>query len=150
MKSYHYRFEKVLTFREQEKNETESAYKESIESFETIATELFDLLKKKENVLLEQQEKMSKGFAVNEIHHYARFIESLEKKINSVQQQVIQARSKMNWYEERLLDKTIEVKKYEKMREKDRDAFQDEMEHKEAERLDELSTLKFRKNENGW
>ncbi|WP_039041921.1 flagellar export protein FliJ [Sporosarcina sp. ZBG7A] len=150
MKSYHYRFEKVLTFREQEKNETESAYKESVETFETIATELYDLLKKKENVLVEQQEKMIKGFAVNEIHHYARFIESLEMKINSVQQRVIQARGKMNWYEERLLDKTIEVKKYEKMREKDRDAFQDEMEHKEAERLDELSTLKFRKNENGW
>ncbi|MBD7907130.1 flagellar export protein FliJ [Sporosarcina gallistercoris] len=150
MKSYHYRFDKVLTFREQEKNETESAYKESIESFETIATQLYDLLKKKEDILVEQQEKMARGFSVNEIHHYARFIESIEAKINSVQEQVIQARSKMNWYEERLLDKTIEVKKYEKMREKDRDAYQEEMEHKEAERLDELSTLKFRKNENGW
>lgn len=150
MRSYHYRFDKVLTFREQEKNESESAYKESIESFEKIATQLYDLLKKKENILVEQQEKMEKGFSVNEIHHYARFIESIEARIASLQQQVIQARSKMNWYEERLLDKTIEVKKYEKMREKDRNAYQEEMEHKEAERLDELSTLKFRKNENGW
>ncbi|REB09756.1 flagellar export protein FliJ [Sporosarcina sp. BI001-red] len=150
MKPYHYRFDKVLTFREQEKNETESAYKESIEAFEMIATQLYDLLKKKEDILVEQQEKMTNGFAVNEIHHYARFIESLEARIHSLQQKVIQARSKMNWYEERLLDKTIEVKKYEKMREKDRDAYQEEMEHKEAERLDELSTLKFRKNENGW
>ncbi|WP_432354970.1 flagellar export protein FliJ [Sporosarcina sp. A2] len=150
MKSYQYRFEKVLTYREQEKNETESAYKNAIESFETIATELYDLLKKKENVLVEQQEKMTRGFAVNEIHHYARFIESLEKKINQVQQDVIQARSKMNWFEEKLLDKTIEVKKYEKMREKDHNTYQEELDHKEAERLDELSTLKFRKNENGW
>ncbi|MDW0109229.1 flagellar export protein FliJ [Sporosarcina aquimarina] len=150
MKSYNYRFEKVLTFKEQEKNETQSAYKQSIESFEKVATELYDLLKKKENILDVQQKKMTKGFAVNEIHHYARFIESLEVKINSVQQQVIQARGKMNWYEERLLDKTIEVKKYEKMREKDHDAYQDELEHEEAQRLDELATQKFRKNENRW
>ncbi|MGG0643656.1 flagellar export protein FliJ [Sporosarcina gallistercoris] len=150
MKSYHYRFDKVLTYREQEKNETESAYKESVESFEKIATQLYDLLKKKEDILVEQQKKMAIGFSVNEIHHYARFIQSIEAKIHSVQQQVIQARSKMSWYEERLLEKTIEVKKYEKMREKDQDAYQEEMEHKEAERLDELSTLKFRKKENGW
>lgn len=150
MKPYHYRFEKVMTFKEQEKNETESAYKESIESFETIATELYDLLKKKEDVMAKQTEKMAVGFAVNEIHHYARFIESLEAKISSVQKQVIQARGKMKWYEERLLDKTIEVKKYEKMREKDREAYQEEMERKESEQLDELSTLRFRKNEDGW
>ena len=150
MKPYHYRFEKVMTFKEQEKNETESAYKESIESFETIATELYDLLKKKEDVMAEQTKKMVIGFAVNEIHHYARFIESLEAKISSVQKQVIQARGKMKWYEERLLDKTIEVKKYEKMREKDREAYQEEMERKESEQLDELSTLRFRKNEDGW
>ena len=150
MKPYQYRFEKVMTFKEQEKNETESAYKESIESFETIATQLYDLLKKKENVMEQQTEKMSIGFAVNEIHDYARFIESLEAKISSVQQQVITARGKMNWYEEQLLDKTIEVKKYEKMREKDREVYKDEMERKESEQLDELSTLRFRKNENGW
>lgn len=140
----------MLTFKEQEKNETQSAYKQSIESFEKVATELYELLKKKENILDVQQKKMTKGFAVNEIHHYARFIDSLEAKIHSVQQQVIQARGKMNWYEERLLDKTIEVKKYEKIREKDHDAYQGEIEHEEAQRLDELATQKFRKNENGW
>ena len=150
MKPYHYRFEKVLTFREQEKNETESAYKDSIDSFEAIATQLYDLLKKKEDVLEEQQRKMSVGFAVNEIHHYARFIESIEAKIASLQQEVIQARGKMNWYEERLLDKTIEVKKYEKMREKDKESYQEEMDRQESEQLDELSTLRFRKNEDGW
>ncbi|WJY28737.1 MULTISPECIES: flagellar export protein FliJ [Sporosarcina] len=150
MKPYQYRFEKVLNYREQEKTETESAYKQSIEDFETIATELYDLLKRKETVLEQQQEKMSVGFAVNEIHHYARFIDSLEAKITSVQQQVIQARGKMTWYEEKLLEKTIEVKKYEKMREKDREAYKVEMEQDEAQRLDELSTMKFRNNEDGW
>ena len=149
MKPYHYRFEKVLTFREQEKTETEVEFKDSVQAFEAVATKLYDLLKKKEDILLEQQEKMKTGFSVNEIHHYARFIDSLEKRIAIVQQEVMQARSKMNWFENKLLEKSLEVKKFEKMKEKDREHHRAEMEHLEAIQLDELSTLKFRRRENG-
>ena len=91
---------------------------------------------------------MAVGFSVNEIHHYARFIGSLEKRIAEVQQQVMQARSKMNWYENKLLEKTLEVRKFEKMKEKDREHHRAEMEQLEAIQLDELSTLKFRRREN--
>jgi len=148
MKPYNYRFEKVLTFREQEKTETEVEFKGSVEAFETVATKLYDLLKKKEDTLTEQQVKMTVGFSVNEIHYYARFISSLEKRITVVQQQVMQARSKMNWYENKLLEKTLEVRKFEKMKEKDREHHRAEMEQLEAIQLDELSTLKFRRREN--
>ena len=92
---------------------------------------------------------MKTGFSINEIHHYARFIESLEKKIEVLQQKVVQARSKMNWFEEKLLERTIEVRKFEKMKEKDREQHRVEMEYREAVRLDEISTLKFRRRENG-
>jgi len=148
MKPYNYRFEKVLTFREQEKTETEVEFKGSVEAFQTVATKLYDLLKKKENTLTEQQVKMAVGFSVNEIHYYAGFISSLEKRIAVVQQQVMQARSKMNWYENKLLEKTLEVRKFEKMKEKDREHHRTEMEQLEAIQLDELSTLKFRRREN--
>lgn len=149
MKPYHYRFEKVLTFREQEKTETEVEFKHSIQAFEAVATKLYDLLKKKEDILLEQHERMKTGFSVNGIHHYARYIDSLEKRIAIVQQEVMQARSKMNWFENKLLEKSLEVKKFEKMKDKDREHHRAEMEHLEAIQLDELSTLKFRRRENG-
>ena len=73
MKPYNYRFEKVLTFREQEKTETEVEFKGSVEAFETVATKLYELLKKKEDTLTEQQVKMAVGFSVNEIHYYVAF-----------------------------------------------------------------------------
>lgn len=150
MKPYQYRFEKVLTYREQEKTETEIEYKKAVDSFETVATELYDLLKKKEEVTAEQQEKMKKGFYVNDIHQYGRFMESLEKRIDSLQQAVIRARSKMNWFEEKLLEKTIEVKKFEKMKEKDQEHYRIEMEQAEASLMDELTTSKFHRKETGW
>ena len=150
MNPYHYRFEKVLEYREQEKNETETEYKTAVEEFETVATELYELLKKKEDVIKEQQDKMTTGFSVTDIHHYSRFISSLEKRIDILQQQVIKARSKMVWFEDKLLEKTIEVKKFEKMKEKDQDRYRFEFEQSEANRLDELSTLQFTRKENGW
>ena len=150
MGPYSYRFENVLTYRELQKTETEIEFKSSVDAFEVVATELYDLLKKKETTLTDQQEQMQVGSSIDEIHHYARFIDSLEKKIDRVQQQVIQARSKMNWYEDKLLERTLEVRKFEKMKEKDRDQHRVEVEYKEAQRLDELSTMTFRGREIGW
>ncbi len=142
-----YRFEKVLTIREQEKNETEIAYKESVRSFEEVATKLYELLKKKEDLLEFQQERLAVGSSIEEIHHYARFIDSLEKTIADVQQKVIQARSKMNWHEEKLLEKNLEVRKFEKMREKDYQSFQQEQDRIESIFLDEISSLTYFKKE---
>ncbi|MEK5039549.1 flagellar export protein FliJ [Sporosarcina sp. FSL K6-3457] len=150
MKKYQYRFEKVLMYREQQKTETEIEFKEAVHAFEVVATQLYELLKKKEDTLAEQQEKMMTGFMINEIHHYSRFIDSLEKRIAVTQQQVMQARSKMNWFEGKLLEKTLEVRKFEKMKEKDHEHHRTEMEQLEAIQLDELATLKFRRRENGW
>ena len=55
-------------------------------AFEVVATELYELLKKKEATLASQHERMEVGFSVDKIHHFARFISSLEKKITEVQQ----------------------------------------------------------------
>lgn len=150
MKAYHYRFENVLTYRELEKTETEIDYQSAMRAFEAVATQLYDLLKKKETTIAEQQEQMSEGSAVVEIHHYMRFIDSLEKQIGKLQQDVIKARSKMQWFEQKLLERTMEVRKFEKMKEKDQEKYRDELEIKEAQRLDELSTMTFRGKENGW
>jgi len=147
MVSYVYRFEKVLTIREQEKNETEMAYKESVRSFEEVATKLYDLLKKKEDLIAFQQDRLTVGSSIDEIHHYARFIDSLEKTIAEVQQKVIQARAKMNWHEEKLLEKNLEVRKFEKMREKDFKHFQQEQDRIESLFLDEISLQTYNKKE---
>lgn len=138
----------MLTFRELEKTETEIEFKKAVETFEIAATELYELLKKKEETLEQQTERMKSGFSIEGIHHYARFIDSLEKQISEVQQTVMQSRSKMNWYEDKLLERTLEVRKFEKMKEKDRDLYHVEMDYKEAQRLDELSTMTFRGLEN--
>lgn len=148
MNAFTYRFEQVLSFHEQQKQEAEADFKNAVERFEQVATELYHKLKLKEETIEDQRLRMEKGLGINEMQHYARFIEGLEKQIEQLQQVVIQARSEMNVAEEELLEKTMEVRKFEKMKEKDRDLHRAELEWREAGQLDELTTLKFRNGEN--
>ena len=142
-----YRFEKILTVCEQEKTETELAYKEAIRSFEEIATKLYELLKKKEDLIAFQQERLKIGSSIDEISHYSRFITSMERMIEEVQQKVVQARTKMNWHEQKLLEKNLEVRKYEKVREKDFAAYKEEQNRLETILLDEISSITYNKKE---
>lgn len=147
MVTYQYKFAKVLTVREQEKNETELAYKESVNAFEKVATELYDLLKKKENTTDQQNVQLTQGLSIDHIHHYSKYIEALQKRIDIVQKEVVQARTKMNWFKERLLEKTLEVRKFEKIKEKDYELFQQEQQRLETIQLDEISSVKFQNKE---
>lgn len=147
MVAYQFKFAKVLTIREQEKTETELAYKESVSSFEKVATELYNLLKKKEDTVDNQNSLLASGLSVDSIHHYSNYIVGLQKRIDIVQKEVIQARSKMNWMEEKLLDKSLEVRKFEKIKEKDLEHFQQEQQRLETIQLDEISSLKFQNKE---
>src|SRR5690554_7219266 len=113
MVKYTYRFEQVLTIREQEKQQVEVAYKESVRSFEEVATKLYELLKKKEELITFQNDRLEIGATIDEIHHYSTFINSLEQTITDVQKKVMEARAKMNWHEQKLVEKNLEVRKYE-------------------------------------
>ncbi len=144
---YTYRFSKILDIREQEKTQTEMAYKEAVKSFEEVATKLYEMLKRKEDLIGFQNERLTVGASIDEVTHFANFINSLEKTIEDLQKKVTQERVKMNWHEEKLLEKNIEVRKYEKMREKDFEAFRVEQERIENIRLDELSTMAYYKKE---
>lgn len=147
MVQYTYRFDNILSIREQEKQQTETAYKESVRAFEEVATTLYDLLKKKEECITYQNERLAIGATIDEIHHFSTFINTLERSIAEVQQKVVQARKKMNWHEQKLLEKNLEIRKFEKMREKDFATFKTEQDKAEMLYLDELSSLMYSKKE---
>ncbi|WP_088005926.1 flagellar export protein FliJ [Indiicoccus explosivorum] len=145
---YAYRFDQVLNLREQEKTEVELAYQAAVDQFEKTATELYELLKRKEDTIRTQQEEMKKGFSVTAVRHYAFFIEGLESSIEFMQRRVQKARTNMAWHEDKLLEKTQEIRKYEKMKEKDYERFQQESDRLEMIRTDELASAQFFNREN--
>jgi flagellar protein FliJ len=141
--SYKYRFERILTLREKEKDEVNEQYKGAIAKFERVAEKLFQFLKKKEELEVYQADKLQKGLSVQDIRHHQQFINNLEKTISYYQDLVIQARNRMNWYEEKLVDMNVEVKKYEKIKEKDLGFFLHSMKEAENKQLDEVSVVQY-------
>jgi flagellar protein FliJ len=141
--SYQYRFERILTLKEKEKDEVNEQYKGAISKFELVAEKLYEFLKKKEELEVHQADKLQNGLSVQDIRHHQQFITNLEKTISYYQDLVIQARNRMNWYEEKLVDMNVEVKKYEKIKEKDLLIFQRNIKEAENKQLDEVSVVQY-------
>ncbi|MBO0995441.1 flagellar export protein FliJ [Bacillus sp. SD088] len=141
--SFQYKFQKILTLREREKEESLHIYQESVKKFTTAAKHLYDLLKKKEDLEQFQSKELANGLAVDKIRHYQYFIANLEKSIEHAQGLVIHARNTMNWHEEKLKESNIEVKKYEKLKEKSYQAYREVLNQTENLHLDEFSSRQY-------
>lgn len=141
--AYQYKFSRILALKEREKEEAVAQYQDAIRKFEEVAEKLYELLKKKEKIEAYQAEQMQKGLPVMEIRHYQQFIENHEKTIEHYQKMVINARNRMNLYREKLMDKNVEVKKFEKIREKDMENFLNELKAQEAKEMDDISIQHF-------
>lgn len=137
--NYHFRYQKILDVKENEKKKSTKAYEESVEQFTKVANKLYESLKKKEELTKLQQEKLTKGISVHEMKHYQQFVQNLEKTIEHYQQLVIFTRNNMNEKHAILMEKHMEVKKYEKMKEKEYKRFLDQEKKAERNLMDELS-----------
>ncbi|WP_421384589.1 flagellar export protein FliJ [Bacillus salacetis] len=146
--SYKFKFEKILTLKEREKEEIRESYRASVEKFEKIAEKLYELLKKKEDLQNFQSEKMVSGLSVQDIRHNQHFITNIEKTIDYYQGLVIQARNRMNWHEQKLSEMNVEVKKYEKIKENDFDKYQQTLNSSESKVLDELAVMQYTNKRN--
>ncbi|UII57868.1 flagellar biosynthesis chaperone FliJ [Cytobacillus spongiae] len=140
---YQFKFDKLLSIKEREKDDAFSVYNDSVKKFEEVAEKLYELLKKKEDLELHQSSKLVNGLPVQEIKHFQHFISNLEKSISHYQKMVINARNRMTFYQEKLMEKNIEVKKYEKIKEKDFQNFITELKMVEGKQMDDISIQHF-------
>jgi len=140
---YQFKFEKIMSVKEREKNEALSAYNDSVKRFEEVAEKLYELLKKKEDLEGYQSMKLVSGLPVQEIRHHQQFIINLQKSIEQYQKMVQNARNHMLFQQEKLMNKNIEVKKFVKMKEKGLYEFLEEVKHVEAKQMDDISIQHF-------
>lgn len=137
--NYQYKFARVLALKEREKDEALSSYQEAVKKFEEVAQKLYELLKKKEDLEAFQAAGLQKGLSIIDIRHQQQFIGNMEKTIEYYQRMVINARNRMNLHQDKLMEKNIEVKKYEKIREKDFEQFKREFNAHENKEMDDIS-----------
>lgn len=139
-------FQKILSHQERLKNEAQLNYQEAMNAFETVATKLYQLLQKKEEV--EKQYAFyltSSGTVTTLATHYA-YIDEIKKKIQQVEFEVSKKRVVMEKKQVLLTQSHVEVKKFEIIIEKKNEKEKLREIYTEKQQMDETSLRQFLAN----
>lgn len=134
---------KILNVRENEKNDAQKVYKQSLDSFEAIATELYHLLKKKEVAEESYEGYLHTTAQIDIIKEQISYMEILNKKIIKLQNEVQTARTHMESKQMELTDAHIEVKKFEKIIDVRNQAEKVHLKKEENAFMDEISIQQY-------
>ncbi|WP_042144832.1 flagellar export protein FliJ [Paucisalibacillus sp. EB02] len=134
---------KILDIREREKQDAQIAYRKSVDTFEEVATELFELLRKKEAAEASYEKGLTSSMHLNLIQDQLAYMETLEKKIAELQRRVSIARSNMEYKQQTLSDAHVETKKYEKIIEFRRSEARDKVKKVEDSFMNEISIQQY-------
>lgn len=109
---------KVLKVREETKSEVERIYHAKVHTFEQKATELYKVLKMKEDAEERYQKSMGEKATIDFIQQQSHHLLALDKQILHLQKLYEKARFEMEKEQENLRAAYIEVKKFESLIEK--------------------------------
>lgn len=140
---FKYKFDKLLSIKENEKDIVIGEYNDAVQKFENAATRLYELLKQKEDLIDQQSRQLTSGSNIRQIQDLQRFLPLLDKSIAEWQVQVAKARKFMELKQQLLLEKNIEVKKYEIIKEKAWVAYSQLEKAEENKLMDEISIQQY-------
>ncbi|TXC91958.1 flagellar biosynthesis chaperone FliJ [Metabacillus litoralis] len=141
--TFQFRFQKVMDIKENEKEKSLADYNQSVNDFENMANKLYESLKQKEVLEENTLSRLDKGISVQEIRHYQQFVSNIEKTISHYQKLVSLTRSRMNEQQVKLMQKNIEVKKYEKLKQKQQEDYLVDLKYIENKHMDDLSIQSY-------
>ncbi|KMK77356.1 flagellar biogenesis protein [Alkalihalobacillus pseudalcaliphilus] len=134
-----------MDLKEREKKEGQSMYAMAVQDFEQKATVLYNLLKTKETLEADARERIVSGILIRDIQQQESQFLRLQNEINQQQQKTNMARHQMQLKQHELMERTVEFKKYEKMKNIKRSQFVEEQKQSERKMMDELSTMMYAK-----
>ncbi|SDL74080.1 flagellar export protein FliJ [Sediminibacillus halophilus] len=139
--------EKLLDLRDRDKQTAQKDYKLSVERFEDVASEMYTLLKKKEDAEAAYQREIGEAPAfVGSLTSHSEYIAKLKTKIARLQTAVGNARKDMETKQDKLTAAYVETKKFERIIERKKEKHQAVVKAEESKQMDEISTLQFNKN----
>lgn len=141
--SFQFTLQKILEVRENEKLKAEKEFTQATRQFEEVATKLYELLKKKENHENDYYQRIERKIHVFEIQQSHSLLAQFQKQIDQLQYYTQKARDNMNRKQEQLVEKSIELKKYEKMKQIKYEFYIEETKRQENILMDEISVQQF-------
>lgn len=140
---------KVLHIRENEKTQAQKAYQKSIDIFEEVATQLYELLRKKEKAEALYETYLQASTPIDKIREQAGYIENLSNQIITLQQEVQHARGEMESNHDHLSEAHVEVKKFEKIIQYRQEETAALIKKNEKDSMDEISIQQYLSRKTG-
>ncbi|WP_080874757.1 flagellar export protein FliJ [Oceanobacillus timonensis] len=134
---------KIRDMHDNERQVAQKAFTASQETFEQIAKELYNLLKKKEMAETSFDNAVQASTSIEKIKEQSAYIEKLTNQIQTVQVLVQRARNDMHSKQTKLSEAYIEYKKYEKIIDLKKEETQAMIRKQEADFMDEMSMQQF-------
>lgn len=141
--AFQFRLEKALGVKEIEKHLSELEYSKSVDAFEIAAKKLYETLKKKEQIEANYGEKLKAGVHAEILHQYDHHLRTLERLIAEQQLFMNKAKYVMKKKQNAVIEKSVEVKKYATLKDKQFKQYVENMKAEEQKQLDELALLKL-------
>ncbi|QXE03098.1 flagellar export protein FliJ [Terribacillus sp. DMT04] len=139
-------FEKILRMKDRERKAAQQAFTEKQEQFEIAATNLYELLKKKEDAEALLTNGLAASLPIQRLSEHHAFLETVNRQIDRAQIAVQFARTAMLEKQELLSEAYIEVKKIDKLIEKKRQEAWRKLQEEENKQMDDLSIRQFLAN----
>lgn len=141
---FEFSLQRILSLTHNEKVQLEQEYGRVYQLLENVGHRLIDLMKRKEQITQDLEDQMTKqGASISLIQDQQAYLQSLEGLILEQQKQYNTIRDQLEQNKAMLLDKSIEQKKYEKLKQREVSHFKKEMTMKEMKSLDEVAARKF-------
>ncbi|WP_018922553.1 flagellar export protein FliJ [Salsuginibacillus kocurii] len=138
--SFQFSLQKLLELKEREKKEAEENYQSSRSTFEEMGTQLYELLKAKEEMEADYNEKLKNGVAILELQQAESALMTMKTRILQAQSKTNEARDLMYQQEEQVQKAAVEVKKYERMKAMKRQQYEETIKKHEEQQMDEIAT----------
>ncbi|RYM07182.1 flagellar export protein FliJ [Sporolactobacillus sp. THM7-7] len=136
---FEFRLERLMNVAESEKHSLEVEYQRLFARFETLARRLMDLLKEKKSMEIELDHFLKQSVTVGAMRRRTAGVEGVRRQIAEQTRRYDKARCQLEAYRKILQEKTVEVKKYEKLKEKQHHLYRISERKKEMKRLDEIA-----------
>ncbi|TRM12401.1 flagellar export protein FliJ [Lentibacillus cibarius] len=134
---------KILHIRENEKQNAQQSYNTAVDVFETTATQLYHLLRTKEEAEYSYDSYMQETAPIDRIREQAAYMERLNRQIMALQQELQTARNEMEQKQQWLNDAYVEVKKFEKIIEHRDEQTKERIKKYENTSMDEISIQQY-------
>jgi flagellar protein FliJ len=141
--SFQFRFEKILTMKEKEKESALHEMNVVKHMKETVERQLLDLVEKKESYIMAFEKIANQSIKVTDIQEREQYIHFLNKQIDRLRKKVLEITQEFNRKSHLLVAKNQEEKIWSSWREKSLDEYTEKIKREEQDQLDEMAVIRY-------